>query len=78
MICLEDHQICKRKSSENCRECKKIDSTVRSRKQQVLDEITSNLDDSERRKFSIFDCDICDILYVATILVELHITIASE
>ena len=61
MIRLDDHQICRRKSLEDCRECKKIDRTVRSKNRQVLDEITSNLDDSEREKRSIFDCDICDI-----------------
>ncbi len=61
MIYLDDHQICKRKSLENCRECKKIDRTIRSRNRQVLNEITSNLDDSEREKRSIFDCDIYDI-----------------
>ncbi len=61
MIRLDDHQICRRKSSDDCRECKKIDLTVMFRKRQVLDEITSNLDDSKRRKRSIFGCDICDI-----------------
>ncbi len=61
MIYLDDHQICKRKSLENCCECKKIDRTIRSRNRQVLNEITSNLNDSEREKRSIFDCDICDI-----------------
>ncbi len=61
MICLDDHQICRRKSSDDCRECKKIGLTVMSRKRQVLDEITSNLDGSKRGKRSIFGCDICDI-----------------
>jgi len=61
MIRLDDHQICKRKSSEDCRECKEIGLTVRPRKRQVLGVITSNLGGGKRRKRSIFDCDICDI-----------------
>ncbi len=61
MIRLDDHQICKRKSSEDCRGCKEIGLTVRPRKRQVLDVITPNLGDSKRRKHSIFGCDICDI-----------------
>jgi len=61
MIRLDDHQICKKKSSENCRGCKEIGLTVRPRKQHVLDVITPNSGGSKRRKRSIFDCDICDI-----------------
>ncbi len=61
MIRLDDHQICKRKSPEDYRVCKELGLTARPRKRQVLDEITSNLGDSKRRKRSIFDCDICDI-----------------
>ncbi len=61
MIRLDDHQICRRKSLDDCRECKEIDLTVMSRKRQVLDKITSNLDGSKRGKRSIFGCDICDI-----------------
>jgi len=61
MIRLDDHQICKRKSSEDCRGCKEIGLTARPRKRQVLGEITPNLGDSKRRKRSTFGCDICDI-----------------
>jgi hypothetical protein len=61
MIRLDDHQICKRESPEDCRGCKEIDLTVRRRKRQVLGEITTNLGGSKRRKRSIFDWDICDI-----------------
>jgi len=61
MIRLDDHQICKRKSSEDCRGCKEIGLTVRPRKRQVLDVITPNLGGSKRRKHSVFGCDICDI-----------------
>jgi len=61
MIRLDDHQICRRKSLEDCRGCKEIGRTVRPRNRQVLDEITPNLGDSGRGKRSIFGCDICDI-----------------
>ncbi len=64
MVRLEDHQmiqICRRKSSEDCRGYKEIGLTARSRKRQVLGEITPNLGDSGRGKRSTFDCDICDI-----------------
>ncbi len=61
MIRLDDHQICRRKSSGDCRGCKEIGLTVMPRKRQVLGEITPNLDGSKRGKRSIFGCDICDI-----------------
>jgi len=64
MIRLEDHQtiqICRRKSSGDCRGCKEIGLTARPRKRQILGEITPYLGGSKRRKRSTFGCDICDI-----------------
>ena len=61
MVRLEDHQICRRKSSGDCRGCKEIGLTARPRKRQVLGEITSKLGGSGRGKRSTFSCDICDI-----------------
>ncbi len=61
MIRLDDHQICRRKSLDDCRGCKEIGLAARPRKRQVLSEITPNLGNSKRGKRSIFGCDICDI-----------------
>ncbi len=61
MIWIEDHQICKRKSSEDCRECKKIEQLAESRKRRTLGEITPNLGRSKRGKRSTYGCNICDV-----------------
>jgi len=61
MIPLEDHQICKRKSSGNCRGCKEIGQLAGSRKRRSLGEITRNLGRSKRGKRSTYGCNICDV-----------------
>ncbi len=61
MIPLENHQICKRKSSGNCHECKEIGQLAESRKRRSLDEITPNLGRSKRGKRSTYGCNICDV-----------------
>jgi len=61
MISLEDHQICKRKSSGDCRGCKEIEQLAESRKRRSLDEITPNLGRSKRGKRSTYGCNICDV-----------------
>ena len=61
MICLDDHRICKRKSLDDCRECKKIEQIATSKRRRILEEITPNLGDNKRGKRTTFGCDTCDI-----------------